>query len=40
MAKTIPENMQSKGIIDIELLAMLEGLNNFKKLFRMWMLPF
>jgi hypothetical protein len=31
MAKTIPEGMQSRGILDVELVAILTGLNNFER---------
>ena len=31
MAKTIPEGMQSRGILDVELVAILEGLHNFER---------
>ena len=31
MAKIIPEGMQSRGILDVELVAILTGLNNFER---------
>jgi hypothetical protein len=31
MAKSIPEGMQSRGILDVELVAILEGLHNFER---------
>ena len=31
MAKSIPEVIQSRGILDVELVAILTGLSNFEK---------